>query len=114
MRDKIIFTLSILGIVAALIAAYGFGIERKAQPPAFAPVSNPYATAIFANGIIESDQLGGSNITIYPDVPARSQRYWCARGKKLKQVRLFCPLMIPCRKRLLSNCAFKPKLLRRY
>ena len=68
MRNRIIFVLSILGIVAGLLAAWFFGIERKAQPPAFTPVSSPYATAIYANGIIESDQAGGSNITIYPEV----------------------------------------------
>jgi HlyD family secretion protein len=68
MRNKIIFALSILGILAGLIAAYLFGIERKAQPPAFAPVSNPYATAIYANGIVESDQPAGSDVNIYPEV----------------------------------------------
>jgi HlyD family secretion protein len=63
-----IFGLSILGVLAALVAAYFFGKERKAQPPAFAPVSSPYAFSIFANGIIESDQSNGSNINIYPEV----------------------------------------------
>ena len=67
-RNKIIFGLSILGILAALVAAYLFGIERKAQPPVFTPVSSPYESAIYANGIIESDQSSGSNINIYPEV----------------------------------------------
>jgi len=84
MRNKIIFTLSILGIVAAFIAAYIFGIERKAQPPAFAPVSNPYETAIYANGIIESDQPGGSNITIYPDVAGQITTVLVHEGQKVK------------------------------
>ncbi len=84
MRNKIIFALSILGIVAALIAAYVFGIERKAQPPAFAPISNPYETAIYANGIIESDQPGGSNITIYPDVAGQITTVLVHEGQKVK------------------------------
>jgi len=67
-RNKIIFGLSILGVLAALVAAYLFGIERKALPPVFAPVSSPYESAIYANGIIESDQSSGSNINIYPEV----------------------------------------------
>ena len=67
-RNKIIFGLSILGVLAAIVAAYIFGIERKAQPPAFPPVSSPYDSAIYANGIIESDQSSGSNINIYPEV----------------------------------------------
>lgn len=68
MRNKIIFALAILGVLAGLVGAYLFGIERKAQPPVFAPVASPYPTAIYANGIIESDQASGSNINIYPDV----------------------------------------------
>jgi HlyD family secretion protein len=68
MRNKIIFTLAIIGILAGLVAAYIFGIQRKAQPPVFKPASSPYETAIFANGIIESDQPSGSNINIYPQV----------------------------------------------
>jgi HlyD family secretion protein len=67
-RNPIIFTLSIIGIIAGLIAAYIFGLERKAQPPVFKPVSSPFDSAIYANGIIESDQPSGENINIYPDV----------------------------------------------
>jgi HlyD family secretion protein len=68
MRNKIIFALSIIGILAGLVAAYLFGLETKAQPPVFQPVSSPYQTAIYANGIIESDQASGSNINVYPEV----------------------------------------------
>ncbi len=68
MRNKIIFSLAILGVIAGLVAAFVFGMARKAQPPVFQPASSPYATAIFANGIIESDQSSGSNINVYPEV----------------------------------------------
>jgi hypothetical protein len=68
LRNKIIFSLSIIGVGAALIAAYIFGMERKAQPPVFKPVSSPFDNAIYANGIIESDQPSGANINIYPEV----------------------------------------------
>ena len=67
-RNKIIFTLSILGVLAALVAAYIMGMERKAQPPVFKPVSNPYDSAIYANGLIESEQSSGENINIFPEV----------------------------------------------
>jgi HlyD family secretion protein len=83
-RNRIIFALSILGIVAGLIAAYVFGIERKAQPPVFAPVSSPYATAIYANGIIESDQPGGSNVTIYPEVSGLITQVLVHEGQAVK------------------------------
>jgi HlyD family secretion protein len=68
MRNKIIFSLATLGVLAGLVAAFVFGLERKAQPPVFEPASSPYETAIFANGIIESDQTSGSNINVYPEV----------------------------------------------
>jgi HlyD family secretion protein len=34
----------------------------------FKPVSSPYESAIYANGIIESEQASGANINIYPEV----------------------------------------------
>ena len=68
MKNSLIFMLSAIGILAGLVCAYFFSVERKAQPPVFAPISNPYEAAIYANGIIESDQPGGTNITIYPEV----------------------------------------------
>jgi HlyD family secretion protein len=66
--NKIIFILAIIGILAGLVAAYIFGMERKAQPPVFKPVSNPFETAIYANGMIESEQPNGANINIFPEV----------------------------------------------
>jgi len=66
--NRVIFILSIIGLLAGLIAAYAFGIQRKAQPPVFKPVSSPYDSAIYANGIIESNQPSGANINIYPEV----------------------------------------------
>jgi len=66
--NKLIFTIAIFGILAGLVAAYIFGLERKAQPPVFKPVSNPFESAIYANGMIESDLPSGENINIFPEV----------------------------------------------
>jgi HlyD family secretion protein len=66
--NKIIFTIAVLGILAGLVASYIFGMERKAQPPVFKPVSNPFESAIYANGMIESDLPSGENINIFPEV----------------------------------------------
>ncbi|MGB7746242.1 MAG: biotin/lipoyl-binding protein [Verrucomicrobiia bacterium] len=66
--NKIIFAIAIIGILAGLVAAYIFGMERKAQPPVFKPVSNPFESAIYANGMIESEQPNGANINIFPEV----------------------------------------------
>ena len=68
MRTKVIFALAIFGILVALAGAYIFGMQRKVEPPVFTPVSNPYATAIYADGIVESEQVGGQNVNIYPEV----------------------------------------------
>jgi HlyD family secretion protein len=67
-RNTLIFTLSIIGVLAGLIGAYIFGIQRKAQPPVFTPVTNPYSSGIYANGIVESYQPSGENINIFPEV----------------------------------------------
>jgi HlyD family secretion protein len=82
-RNKIVFTVSVLGLLAALVAAYFFGLERKAQPPAFKPVSSPYDSAIYANGIVESDQSTGSNINIYPEVSGPITQVFVHEGQQV-------------------------------
>jgi len=83
MKNKLIFIISAIGILLGLISAYIYSIERKAQPPMFKPVSSPYASAIYANGIIESEQPGGSNIVIFPEVPGVVARVMVAEGQKV-------------------------------
>ena len=83
MRNKIIFALSIIGILAGLVAAYIFGIERKPQPPVFKPASSPYESAIYANGIIESEQPSGANINIYPEVSGPITRVLVREGQRV-------------------------------
>ena len=67
-RNSIIFALAIIGILAGLIGAYIFSIQRKAQPPVFSPVTNPYSSGIYANGMIESYMTSGENINIFTEV----------------------------------------------
>lgn len=83
MRNKVIFSLAVSGVLAGLAAAYVFGIQRKAQPPVFAPASSPFPTAIFANGIIESDQTSGSNINVYPEVAGRVTEVLVKEGQQV-------------------------------
>lgn len=68
MKKPILFALAVLGVLGGLTAAYLFGRTPQTLPPAFAPATSTYDTAIYANGIIESEQSGGSNIVIYPQV----------------------------------------------
>ena len=83
MRTGAIFILSVLGITAGLLSAWYFGIQTPAQPPVFAPVSNPYQTGIYANGIIESQQDSGSNITVFPEVAGVVTRILVHEGQSV-------------------------------
>jgi HlyD family secretion protein len=84
-RNKIIFILSFIGLVAGLVNAYIYGIEKKPQPPAFNPASNPFAHGIYAEGIIESYQTNGTNINIYPEVPGTITKILVSEGKIVKK-----------------------------
>ncbi|VVE65152.1 secretion protein HlyD family protein [Pandoraea anapnoica] len=68
MNHRWLFYLSGVGILAALLGAFVFGLERQPEPPAFDPVASPYPSAIYATGIVESEQGGGANINVYPEV----------------------------------------------
>jgi len=68
MRNKVLFIVSGVGLILALVSAYLSGQQPKALPPAFNPAANPYPRGIYAQGIIESAQPQGENINIYPEV----------------------------------------------
>jgi len=81
--NKIIFALAFIGILAGLFAAYYFGVVRKPQPPEFNPISNPFESAIYANGMIESDQPSGANINIYPEVSGPITQVMASEGQQV-------------------------------
>ena len=83
-RNVVIFGFAMLGLIAGLVAAYRFGQARKPQPPVFQPVSSPYDSAIYANGIIESAQASGANINIYPEVSGPITRVLVHDGEHVK------------------------------
>ena len=83
MRNKILFSLSVIGILVGSISAYIYGIAQKPLPPVFSPASNPYAKGIYANGIIESYQTHGENINIYSEVPGVVVKIPVAEGQKV-------------------------------
>ncbi len=85
MRNRLIFGLAALGLIAGLISAYLAGKEEKPPPPAFTPASNPYARGIYANGIIESYQASGANVNIYPEVPGIVIRVLVSEGQAVEQ-----------------------------
>jgi HlyD family secretion protein len=81
MRNKILFSLSVLGILAGLVSAYVYAIQKKPPPPVFSPASNPYEKGVYANGIVESYQSHGENINIYPEVSGTVVQILAAEGK---------------------------------
>lgn len=81
MRNKLLFSLAAIGLIAGLVSAYVFGIEKKPQPPVFNPASNPYGKGIYANGIVESYQTNGENVNIYPEVAGVITKILAAEGE---------------------------------
>ncbi len=85
MRNKALFSLAIIGLLAGLVSAYIYGVEKKPQPPVFNPASNPYGKGVYANGIIESYQTSGANISIYPEVSGTIIRIPVSEGESVRQ-----------------------------
>ena len=85
MRNKILFTLASIGVLGACVAAYLSGITQPPQPPAFSPAVNPYASGIYAEGMVESDQPSGENINIYPEVSGTVKQILVAEGQEVKK-----------------------------
>lgn len=83
MRNKVLIALAIAGVLAGLVTAYIFGIEKKPQPPAFKPASNPYEKGIYANGIIESYQESGANVNVYPEVAGTVVNIMSSEGQNV-------------------------------
>jgi len=85
MRNKIIFALVAAGIVAALTSAFISAAAPNPMPPAFNPAPNPYAQGIFANGIVESYQDNGVNVSIYAEVAGTVTRVLVAEGQRVSR-----------------------------
>lgn len=85
MRSKIIFIAAACGVLFALASAYVFGRQAPALPPTFSPAANPYARGIYANGIIESAQAHGQNVTIYPEISGTVATIAVSEGAKVRK-----------------------------
>ena len=81
MKNKILFGLAIAGILAGITAAYLFAVTTPPLPPVFQPFADPYANGIYAEGIVESDQASGENISVYPEVAGTVKKILVAEGQ---------------------------------
>jgi HlyD family secretion protein len=68
MSSRHFLTLAAGGVLLAFVVAFLLNRPHPPQPPAFQPAANPYPHAIYANGIIESEQASGSNVNVLPEV----------------------------------------------
>ncbi len=82
---KLLFVLSACGVLAAGTVAYVLGITRPPQPPVFSPAPNPYASGIYTNGIVESDQPSGENVNVYPEVPGTVAQIMVSEGQAVRR-----------------------------
>src|SRR5208282_2130812 len=85
MRNKLLFIASGAGLILALVSAYIFSQQPKAQPPLFNPAANPYANGVYTEGMIESDQPHGENINIYPEVSGPITQVLVSEGQKVRR-----------------------------
>ncbi|MFZ0736469.1 MAG: biotin/lipoyl-binding protein [Candidatus Acidiferrales bacterium] len=85
MKNKILFVLSLIGILAGTATAYYFTLTKPPLPPVFNPASNPYASGIYAEGIVESVQTSGENINIYPEVAGTVRQILVAEGQEVQK-----------------------------
>ena len=85
MRSKLIFIVSGIGLLLALVSAFIFSEQPKALPPTFNPAANPYTKGIYAEGMIESASAQGENINIYPEVSGPVTSVLVTEGAKVKK-----------------------------
>jgi HlyD family secretion protein len=83
MRTRLLFILAALGLIAGLVSAYVSAKQPSPQPPVFDPASNPYPNGIYANGIVESRQDQGANISIFPEVSGPVTKILAREGESV-------------------------------
>ncbi len=84
MKNRIIFIISILGVLGGIVTAILSGFATPALPPAFQPAESPYPSAIYAEGIVESAQTSGENVSIYPEVAGTVKEILVSEGQQVK------------------------------
>lgn len=84
MSIKTLFMVATLGILSGIISIIVYHKKPIIQPP-IAISYNPYEKGIYASGIIESYQMNGSNVNIYPEVSGRILKILVKNGESVEQ-----------------------------
>lgn len=79
MRQKLLFGIALLGIVAGLVSAYVYHQALPTQAP-LQVTRDPYSAGIYAEGIIQSEQRTGDDVNVYPEVPGSVVRIYVHPG----------------------------------
>jgi HlyD family secretion protein len=85
MKTRMIFVISAIGVLGGMVTAIYSARAVSALSPAFNPPANPYSSAIYAQGIIESVQSSGENIDIYPEVPGTVKEILVTEGQEVRK-----------------------------
>lgn len=85
MKNKILFGLSLAGFLAGIVAAHFYNRRKPPLPPAFKPAENPYPNGIYSEGMIESVQKSGSNISVFPEVAAAVVKVLVEDGQQVEK-----------------------------
>jgi HlyD family secretion protein len=84
MSSRNLLILAAAGAVAAIVVAVLLNLPHHPQPPAFQPAANPYAKAIYAEGIVESSQGSGENINVQPEVSGPVTQVFVKEGDDVR------------------------------
>jgi HlyD family secretion protein len=82
---KLVFALAIAGLIAGCIVAYVSGLAAPPLPPVFTPARDPYPNGIYAQGIIESAQPNGANVSVFPEVAGTVKSIPVTEGQDVKR-----------------------------
>lgn len=84
MNIRILFIIALLGIAAGIISAIVYKDYSQPLPP-LALNYNPYPNAVYAIGVVESNQPTGSNIEIFPSVAGTITSIAVTSGQKVSK-----------------------------
>lgn len=85
MKKEMIFIISGIGILGGMVTGIYSNIAQPALPPVFNPAANPYSSALYAEGLVESVQASGENINIYPEVAGTVKEILVAEGQEVRK-----------------------------
>jgi HlyD family secretion protein len=85
MKLKLLFLFAFIGVLASVVAVRVFSISHPPQPPLHTSPADPYASGIYAEGIVESEQASGKNINVYPEVPGTVKNILVSEGQEVRR-----------------------------